>query len=663
VPIAPLDLDDLTWAEMTAAIRRRIPAESDGQWTLHAPVDPGITLLELYAWLLEQRLYWLDQVPDALVAGVLELLDVGAPRPALAAGTVLAIDDAAGPVVPARTTFARDERAEIVFTTDTSVCVLPVQGLRLEVDGRDRTAELAARAGVALLHADGTRGEVRIELNMARPAPGDPGERLSLLLELDVPDRVRPAWHPEAVADVPPPAATTWWYEHVGGMTQFDPADVQDGTQGLRRSGVVRLRVPQPWRAEPPGGPRPHALLLRTERGTFSSPPRLLQLAVNVAVARHRRRVLPNPAEQQQLEAQAREWRSLPGQRLELPGARDRLLSAQLRLRERDGRLHRWRVTNELAFHGRADRVFLLDRTAGALRFGDGRTGRVPVVFRGQHPGPLLRVRWELGAGVAGNGGTSSHNWRPLDGGAVIASNLVPAVGGQEPETIEEARRRAAAALLARHRAVTRADFETVARETPGVAVSRADTAVGGHPGHPCRRVPGAVSVIALPEVPRGEDDFDRTDFMPTPRLDPGAARAVRDRLGTARLLCAEVFLRDPVYRQARLRVEFAGAPADPDGLRRRLQAGLRRYLDPLRGGDDATGWPFGEPLRPSVLLRVAQAAAARDAEVAAVSIQLDGQGAWEDCDDVPIGAHDLVALQDVRVRFGRTAAQPEGLQ
>ena len=39
-------LDDLDWKGMVDAIRRRIPAASDGQWTLHAPVDPGVTLLE-----------------------------------------------------------------------------------------------------------------------------------------------------------------------------------------------------------------------------------------------------------------------------------------------------------------------------------------------------------------------------------------------------------------------------------------------------------------------------------------------------------------------------------------------------------------------------------------------------------------------------------------
>ena len=49
-----LQLDDLAWRDMVDAIRSRIAAVSDEEWTLHAPVDPGVTLLELFAYLLEQ---------------------------------------------------------------------------------------------------------------------------------------------------------------------------------------------------------------------------------------------------------------------------------------------------------------------------------------------------------------------------------------------------------------------------------------------------------------------------------------------------------------------------------------------------------------------------------------------------------------------------------
>jgi hypothetical protein len=73
---------------MITASRRRIPAASVGEWTLHAPVDPGITLLELFAYLLEQRVYWMDHVSDSVVHGALSLLGER-PKPTQVAATVM----------------------------------------------------------------------------------------------------------------------------------------------------------------------------------------------------------------------------------------------------------------------------------------------------------------------------------------------------------------------------------------------------------------------------------------------------------------------------------------------------------------------------------------------------------------------------------------------
>ena len=84
-----LKLDDLTWSDMVEAIRTRIVANSRGQWTMHGPSDTGVTLLELFAYLFEQRIYWLDQVHAPLARALLALLD-DAPRPTQAARTVLA---------------------------------------------------------------------------------------------------------------------------------------------------------------------------------------------------------------------------------------------------------------------------------------------------------------------------------------------------------------------------------------------------------------------------------------------------------------------------------------------------------------------------------------------------------------------------------------------
>jgi len=62
--ILPVVLDDLTWTDLTESSRRRIPAASRGRWTLHAPVDPGVTLLELLGAPL--FIYWQSRVAQAL---------------------------------------------------------------------------------------------------------------------------------------------------------------------------------------------------------------------------------------------------------------------------------------------------------------------------------------------------------------------------------------------------------------------------------------------------------------------------------------------------------------------------------------------------------------------------------------------------------------------
>jgi hypothetical protein len=633
-------LDDLTWADMMAAIRRRIPAESDGTWTLHAPVDPGITLLELFAYLLEQRLYWLDQVPDELVVAILNLLGLAPPRGAQTATTVLRLDaglpDPAVPVViPARTVFSRDPSGRIRFTTEDEVTVFPVDGDVTVFTDRDRTAELRARQGVPLLGSDGEPASARFTLPLTgdRPAPG----RLSLLVELDT--DVPPSWSPRAAGHhVDPPAELTWSWFRPDGTTSGAFEEVEDGTGGLRRSGVVRLLPPADWSTLDRG------LLVSTPAATFAAPPWLRRLAVNVSAASHgETRTVTDFADQ------TGGWLRLPGQRLVLPDAAGRLLTATLELAGEE-----WTPVADFAFGTSRDRIFLLDRADGALVFGDGLTGRIP------RPTGHVQVCYTTGGGREGNGGVTG-NWLPLDdavlgSGALTAANLVRAQDGEDPETIAQARERAAGTLLEVTRAVTADDYVALATTTPGVAVARAHAALGEHPGFPCARVPGAVTVHIVPSVPRD----DLTIAAPAP--DPGMVRAVAARLAEARLLTAEVFVRAPAYRTVALRVDLSGRPADRTRVSTVVTEALRRFLDPLVGGDDGAGWPFGEALRPSALLRAAQQALGDLADVSAVAIGVDGALPGETCLDVPLKANELPKVAEIRTRVVPAVEPGEGL-
>ncbi len=677
--IEPLRLDDLAWPGMVDAIRRRIPAASNGFWTLHAPVDPGVTLLELYAALLEQRVYQLDQTPDALVRAALALLGER-PRPTAVASTVLEIPGAPG--APFQQVCKGTEMRlvgrtpRLVFTIGQPLTVLPLDRLELAIGGRDRTEDLRHGRLLRLFPADGGAAEVRLVLRLAGKIPDAPPEELfGLLVELDAPERIRPSWEQGAV-DAPPPARISWEYpvKTADGSLRLKPFEtVEDGTGGLRRSGLVRLPVPADWQIErdsPEGGPHGYAVHLRVERATWSAPPRLAGLAVNVVVARHRRRTRKHLLRLDFLPLPGREiaLAELPVDEAEKdhPPLEETIA---LRLRERGGRKKhghgwkKWRPTPDLTFHGPADRVFEVDRRLGVLRFGDGFTGRQPV------PDPLrcpddhnAEVRYEVGGGPEGNLG-SRLEWVGPKG--LKAYNLVPARGGAEAQILEAARGETAAALRRPTRTVLRRDFEELARTTPGVAIARARAAVGLHPGHPCRLVPGAVTVFVVPAVPRedAEPELRESAFVAAPVPDPAALTAVRARLEAARLVTTELFVAPARYRAVSLRLAIEADPLDPAALERRLEERLRSFLDPLTGGADGDGWPFGEPLRPSALLREAQEALGRDGEVSRIVIGLDGKAPSEDCQDVPIGEHELVFLADLRLELRRAATGRGGLR
>lgn len=74
MPLALPNLDDRRYADLVAEARRLIPVH-DPSWTNHNPSEPGITLLELFAYLSELLLYRLDRVTAEHQRKFLKLLN------------------------------------------------------------------------------------------------------------------------------------------------------------------------------------------------------------------------------------------------------------------------------------------------------------------------------------------------------------------------------------------------------------------------------------------------------------------------------------------------------------------------------------------------------------------------------------------------------------
>ncbi|EPR11621.1 hypothetical protein [Ruminiclostridium papyrosolvens] len=66
-------LDEITFDDLVKEAKSLIPMYAP-EWTNHNPSDPGITLVELFAWLCEMIIYRIDQVPEKNNLRFLKLL-------------------------------------------------------------------------------------------------------------------------------------------------------------------------------------------------------------------------------------------------------------------------------------------------------------------------------------------------------------------------------------------------------------------------------------------------------------------------------------------------------------------------------------------------------------------------------------------------------------
>jgi hypothetical protein len=625
-------IDTLTFADLVKLGLEDLPAASQGEWTQHGPVDPGITILELFAWQFEQRLFMGEQLTEPIVRAILRLLGLADPRAAAPAVTVLGVrtPGAANPLAAGTVFDLADGRR---FAIDDELWVLP---------------ETPVTAQGTLL-----RGGDELELTLGGDvATGLGGGWLSLLVEVAAAPGVAPAWRPDDApawrpdpVDVQPPATLRW--EAIGPDGSLERVDVDDSTGALRRSGLLRLPWPAAWDT---AGPQPRRLRATALTASYTEPVAILGVHPNAVIARH------EVAAGADLSAAMAGFLALPDQLLAVPGTAGTLCDgdgdAVLSFIERDGERHDWRGVRTWVGSGPAERVFLVDRARGELRFGDGRSGRIPRPAAA----PDAQLSHRLGAGRSGNAGPFSA-WTQ-DGGAATAVNPVAADDGVDAESLDAARQRANDALSARDRTVTVEDASELARTTPGIGLRRAHVDLGFHPAFPCDRVPGALTVTIVAHADRLASP---AAWTVAPQPDAGALATTRAYLAQARLLGQEIFVLAPVYRRVTVDVSVS-AMAGAGDARQRIADALREYLDALVGGSEHDGWPFGGPVRPSALAEVVQDTIGPEATVTGLAAALDG-GPPSNCSDLAIGPRELVWLDTATVRWVTSSPIGMGLR
>lgn len=357
--------------------------------------------------------------------------------------------------------------------------------------------------------------------------------------------------------------------------------DGEGGAPSLERSGVLSFGLDAPMAPAPEGTWIRGVLRVEGGEALPTLPPLTHVLpntveAVNLHVFRNERFSglgVPNQS------AQLRHFPVFLGDEAE--ARRDRPFELQVLVDEEDGEKRVWRVApgNTFASAGKDDRVFVVDPVTGTLTFGNGIRGRMLPVGS-------FNVGVQSYHAVPGTVG----NVAPLDirlvegrGDALDVSNLLPASGGRDAESIDEIIRRAPSILTSRDRAVTRRDFEVIAEEASG------EVARAACPGDIDED--GVVEVVILPRRREGET-------VPDAFLAAGLREHVQAHLARRCLVNVRprvrlaTFLPVDVSIDVRLR-----QGAHRAAVREQVSAWITRFLDPYRGGIDGEGWPFGGTL------------------------------------------------------------------
>lgn len=594
MPLEAPKLDDRDYEQIKALVRSRIPRYTP-EWTDFNESDPGITLIELFSWLSEMMLYQMNRIPDRNYIKFLKLLnmELRPPTPAVAHLNFIPKEGADVRPVPMRAQIAAQspETGELViFETDEGLDLIPYALSDVQVyDGIAFTVVTDANIVPDTAYRPlGWSPQVGSALYLGFTPPESlPGvgervfpQQLRFRVYLPASSQAGEAQHCPDVA-LPPvaPANLVWEYRHPKDPTRWRRLNLyKDETAGFTREGYILLEGPAEVAITTEGKVKEEArywLRCRQESGVYPAgkEPEIDLIRPNTVSA------LSLSSVREEIIGQSE---GHPSQSFELrrtPVLQDSLV-LRVEVEGRDPEI--WERVDDFLASGSEDAHFTLNPSSGELRFGDGSRGRIPVAGAS-----LIAEAYRYGGGEDANVGAESIII-PLSGlvGVESVSNIRPSVGGSDEQAVEDLMVEAPAVLRHRNRAVTAEDFAAIAANLGDVA--RAVALPLAHPDFPGIEVPGAVSVVVVP---------DTKDLPPEPSGD--LIRYVCNYLDDYRLLTTELYVKGPVYQAIKVIAKVAARPyAAFDEVAIQVGESLNQRLDPM-------SWPFGRELYPTSLYDV----------------------------------------------------------
>jgi predicted phage baseplate assembly protein len=570
--LAP-NLFDRRFNELMEMGRARLPGLAP-DWTDHNAHDPGITLMELLAWVTEAQLYSIgrmrrdERAAYAALFGLAERgtepargliwpdrLDPRAPAAACSQSVTIAADAVVNPL----------DAETPVFRPTTKLLLVPGRVLRLDgrlADGRvvDYTA-INARGGSAF-EPFGTSAGSRDVLRMAFECRADDGLFPTRRADANgafwpigvradqslTGDSADPGALFAAVTDVPCGCALTVTLVTPSARTPL--AIASDSSFGMLRTGVLLLDL-----SAVKDSPRLFTLELRSTHG-FERPPRLLRIEPNVVPIVQDYLV----ADEVHVATGDPDW----GFQLNVPGLRFAPCQQPVKIELRQGDSNYrsvWRPA-PLADSGPLDAVYEFDAATERVTFGNGVNGRMPPA------GATMLATYAVSDGDQG-GVAANHSWRVRGFAGSFGVNVDAVSGGAAPSGWIDLRREARRRARDEHALVSVDDIVSAALALPLLEVERAWVLL---PARQASRT-GAVTLVAM-RARKWEQDAG--DTPETPRW----LEAIRRRLAAKMPLATRLVVTAPRYIEFSIRATIEVATGrDPMTVLAGVERELKRRL------------------------------------------------------------------------------------
>jgi predicted phage baseplate assembly protein len=582
------NLDDRRFQDLVDDAKRLVQRNTKS-WTDHNVSDPGVTLIEAFAWMTDQLLYRLNRVPDRNYIKFLELMGVRLYPPAAAHAPVtfwLSAPQPSTVTIPAGTevaTIRTGDQQPIVFSTteDRPIVTAALSRIASMVDAkevRDHTDSISMRNGIFPFSSPPKADEVLL-VGLSDAVPSCiVNLRFTCRIEgigvdPDDPPLAWEAWNGEDWAACELESDTTGGINRDGDVVLHVPRGHATSIVGKVKAGWLRARVTEARAGQPPysASPELRGLTAFTIGGTAE--------ATNAELVR--KEVLGDAE-------------GVPGGRFKLRRGPVVAGEKPLVVEVRDGdEWQEWVQRPNFAASDPEDHHFVLDAASGEVEFGPAvRLADGTLRSYGAVPprGATIRVpQYRAGGGAGGN--VAARALAVLKASIPYVArvgNRRAAVGGVDGEDLEMAKIRGPIMLRTRDRAVTAEDFEHIAREVaPEVARVRALTGEDGSE-------PGVVRVLIVPAVPVADGRLGFDQLVPAEEtLD-----RITKRLDESRLVGTRVVVEPPAYRGVTIVARLSAKPRmDPARVQQDALDALFRYFHPTMGGPGGSGWPFGRPI------------------------------------------------------------------